>query len=152
MKSAVLKPYKPIIFIIIILSLFFAMNSVFGQSPQVLNPTADSYIYITNPDTNYGTSTRLEVDGSPITKVYFKFDLSSLAGKTISLATLKFYIVNPSNHKQELKRLDDDSWTETGIKYNNAPALGSVLKVIDTGNQNNVWYEIDITSYVDENK
>ena len=143
--------------IIMILSLLLLMGFVFAQQgSDVLNPTADSYVYITYPDTNYGTSSRLEVDGSPIKIIYTKFDLTNYAGKTINKATLGFYVVDASNSQHNIKREDTNSWTETGITYNNRPALGSIL-----GNTNcNVagtcdlkdWVEIDITAYVSEKK
>ncbi len=95
------------------------------STTATLTATADSYVSSGAPGTNRGTSTTLWVDSSPIETTYLKFDLSAYAGRTIESATLQLTSAeNGSTGKQNVKLVANDSWTETGITYSNAPAPG----------------------------
>lgn len=60
-----------------------------------LTPTGDTMVLDDNPTTNYDTNVSLFVGeyngGAQIGRALIKFDLSSLAGKTVASATLKIY-------------------------------------------------------------
>lgn len=101
-----------------------------GGTPETvtLTATADSYVSGGTPGTNFGTSTTLGVDNSPIEVAYLKFDLSAYAGRTLDSATLQLRIAaNASVGQQNVKLVADDSWTEGGITYNSRPALGASI-------------------------
>ncbi|MFM9653658.1 DNRLRE domain-containing protein, partial [Streptomyces galilaeus] len=57
-----------------------------------LVPVEDSYVQSTTASTNYGSSSGLlskpTYGGSPDRIAYFKFDVSALAGKTVTSAVL----------------------------------------------------------------
>jgi hypothetical protein len=99
-----------------------------GGTPQTvtLNATADSYVESGTTGTNYGTSTLLGVDSSPVEVSYLKFDLSAYAGRTLESATLQLRSAGSGSvGTQNIKLVANDAWTETGITYANRPALGA---------------------------
>ena len=44
------------------------------------------------------------------------------------------------------------TWGETTLKWNNAPAGGALLGRFDVRNIAGVWYNVDVTSYVQSQK
>ncbi|MEW4923962.1 DNRLRE domain-containing protein [Algibacter sp. 2305UL17-15] len=86
-------------------------------------------------DNNYGTEDELQVKvaSSGFTReAYLKFDVSSLV--TAGNITDAKLVLEPSGGgtaasatQFQAKIVADDSWTETGITWNNKPAQGSVM-------------------------
>lgn len=100
-----------------------------GTSESVtLTATADSYVSSGAIGTNFGTSTLLGVDNSPVEVTYLKFNLSAYAGRTLESATLQLRSAGSgSTGRQNIKLVTNDTWTETGITFNNRPALGTSI-------------------------
>ncbi len=110
-------------------------------------PSADAYVIQTSPSANYGKSTSLRVDNSPITHSYLRFSVSGLNG-AIQSAKLRIYANSTSwGGYYSVQAESNNSWTETAITYNNAPAPGSVIKK-SARLSRSVWTEVDVTSYV----
>ncbi|WP_221393629.1 malectin domain-containing carbohydrate-binding protein [Dyadobacter sp. NIV53] len=120
----------------------------------ILNPLADAYIRNTpNEETNYGTERTLEVKTGSLPSyqrgTYLKFPLTGVSN--VGSAKLRLYGSNEqtsANTSAAVYGVSDDTWTETGIKWSNAPvasaaALGSV-NVHSTVR----YYEIDVTAFV----
>ncbi len=125
----------------------FTTASAGGGPPETvtLAPTADSYVANTKAGTNYGTSAVLGVDNSPVEVTYLKFDLSPYAGRTLESATLYLSVAaNASTGKQNVRPVADDSWTESGITYNNRPAPGTVIGTLGPTTIN-TGYSIPLT-------
>ncbi len=118
-----------------------------------LTPVADTYVDSSATTTTHGTSTSIQTVGgtSPIKFGYLKFDLTSLAGKTIISAKLHATISNGSTGTQNFKNVSDTSWNETTMNYTTKPALGSVITTISNTTDNQVA-DIDLTSFVSEQK
>lgn len=119
-----------------------------GGTPQTvtLTATADTYVSSGATGTNYGTSTMLGVDNSPVEIAYLKFDLSPYAGKTIQSATLQLRSAGSgSTGKQNVKLVTDDSWTEGGVTYNSRPALGTTIGTLGP-TTTNTNYSIPLTT------
>ncbi|WP_255470674.1 Ig-like domain-containing protein [Pseudarthrobacter sp. B4EP4b] len=91
--------------------------------------SADTYASSASPATNFGTSTMLGVDNSPVEVGYLKFSLPAApSGKTLQSATLQLKSAGSgSTGKQNVKLVADDTWTETGITSNSRPTLGASL-------------------------
>ncbi|WP_461173136.1 Ig-like domain-containing protein [Arthrobacter sp. Z1-9] len=90
--------------------------------------TADSYVSAGAVTVNNGTSTMLGVDASTEEITYLKFNLSAYAGRTLQSAVLQLRSAGSgSTGTQNVKLVANDSWTETGITYNNKPALGTSI-------------------------
>ena len=103
-------------------------------TPQSVNltPVADSYVYdgATSLNTNFGTATSLTVKkaGSTFNREGFlRFDLPAgngvVLGSTLKLACLSVAVPGVN----AVAKVADNTWTETGITWNNQPAAGPVL-------------------------
>jgi hypothetical protein len=119
--------------------------------PITLTPAADAYVISTTPDSNFGTSTSLRADASPITLSYVKFNVQGLSGPPHN-ATLRIFFNSSSTTGVNIKGVTDTSWGETTITYNNAPAVnaataGSSGAVSTAG----TWVNINITSLISGN-
>jgi len=123
-----------------------------------LAPQADSYVRQDYSGSNYGTSTALCTDPrtSYVRRTWIRFDLSSIpAGAIITSAKLKLYYygyggTNPSGRTIECHHCTDDSWTESGIKWTNAPnsqCAGSATD-LETVPASYGWMEWVVTSDV----
>lgn len=117
-----------------------------------LYPTADALVSSepSSKSKNFGTSTTLSVDGLPVSLSYMKFNLTSLAGRSVTNATLRIRVTNGSTSTQVLKQTSN-SWTETGITYNNRPSLGASITSV-TSTTAGTWKDINITAFVNSTK
>lgn len=133
-----------------------ADNDSPGQT-KTLRASADAFVKSgSSAGTNFGNSTELQVKNvtgySGDSRVsYLKFDLASLS--SIGTARLRVYgkLNNPNqtNVLTELRSSGITNWSETGINWNNRPAvrdevIGSVT-VSDTAAR---WYEFDVAAYL----
>ncbi|MGN7147474.1 CBM96 family carbohydrate-binding protein [Arthrobacter sp. SAFR-179] len=120
-----------------------------GGTPETvtLTATADTYVSSGATGTAYGTSTVLRVDNySPVEYSYLKFDLTAYAGRTLESATLQLQSAgNASTGKQNIKLVADDTWTESGMTYNNRPALGTTALGTLGPTTINTGYSIPLT-------
>jgi hypothetical protein len=110
---------------------------------------ADSYVNASSPTANYGTQTQLRADNSPVVRSYLRFNVQNLTGR-ITRVTLRIYANSALSQGIDARGVTDNSWTESGINYNNAPAVGGVLG--SSGSiAANTWKTIDVTSFVTGN-
>lgn len=120
-----------------------------------LEPLADAFICNGSSATNnYGTDTSLLVKGTNVSGVarstYIKFSLNSL-GSNIASAKLRVYGENTESTTPiniSCFKVDDDSWTERGINYNNAPSASGVALSSASVNDIEKYYEFDVTDYI----
>jgi len=120
-----------------------------GSTTVTLTPTADSWVDAANPGVNFGSDAALYVDGSPVKVSYLKFDLSSLAGRTVTDVRLRFTTTagaySGSPDRQYVEYVADTSWTEAGLTYANRPAVGAALASI-SGTTSGTTYQLQLTS------
>jgi hypothetical protein len=136
---------------VMLIALILASFSVTSYLPQVaatyIGPTdtttlysiADSYVNASSPDTNYGNDQDLIVNASSTDLsqnfIYVKFDLStipqnayivsaSLQLRLSGFSNLYYGIMGPGD-RINAYYCPDNSWTETGITYNNKPTFNS---------------------------
>ncbi len=114
-----------------------------------LNPTADAYVDSSHPAINYGAGTTLRVDGSPVTRAYLRFAVTGLS-TLVTQATLLIYANSSLSTGVAVNRVGDNSWIESAIKYDNAPAPGSALGT-SSAVQSGTWVSFDVSSYVTSN-
>ena len=121
------------------------------QATAVLTftPVADAYVYQSNPTTNYGTSNLLRADGSPIMRSYLRFNLQGING-TVQRVTLRIYANSASSSGYDIGNVTDNTWAESTINYNNAPAIGSSVGTSGAFGAG-VWTTVDVTSLVTGN-
>jgi hypothetical protein len=81
---------------------------------------------------------------------FLKFDLSPLAGKTISAVTLRIKTtadaVAGSVNGSNVKLVNDVLWKEQYLSYSNSVAISStVLGAVPANTAPDTWYEITLT-------
>ncbi len=98
-------------------------------------------------NTNYGTAQNLQVRQTTTKHAkrytYLKFDLSSVSN--ITSAVLRVSNTGATGDV-EVKKVSNDSWSETTIKWNGKPSLGSYIDTFQfnaTGS-----FDLDVSSYV----
>jgi hypothetical protein len=113
---------------------------------------ADTYVRSDQPDTNFGTEYTVGTEAgsttTPTLNSYLRFAVSGVSG-TITGATLQLYSYATSSLGVVVSSAPT-GWTETGLTYNTAPALGGVVGrgpniVVST------WASVDITGAVTGN-
>lgn len=118
-------------------------------------PLSDTYADLTAPTTNYGTSNVLMVKDNSSgydRSAYLRFVIPN--GGSVSSATLKLKVVTigsegSGSRTVQIRRLASDSWSETGLTWNNRPAAGDIIDTIDAGTVGQT-YSIDVSSYVSQ--
>ncbi|SDC95074.1 Protein of unknown function [Paenibacillus sp. UNCCL117] len=124
---------------------------------KTLPPSADAYVRDgAYADLNYGADSSLVVKkvGSVgfARQAYLKFDLSKIRAANVGSAKLHVYgkVVDGTGTTSSVEAhgVDDDSWTESGITWNNKPALSSLQSTTSIGSAANEWREFDVTAYV----
>ncbi|MDO6598096.1 DNRLRE domain-containing protein [Oceanihabitans sp. 2_MG-2023] len=133
------------------LFLLFILQSVLSFSQTTIIASADSYTWNTNPGVNYGTK-RLIISAdtdntSHVRHSYLKFNIASLP--SVTSAKLRLTLESsPAVTRNYTAFLVNDSWSNGGIKWNNAPAVvGASLTT--TNNVGNV-IEFDLTTVVSD--
>src|SRR3989344_377835 len=121
-----------------------------GTTPSAttvtLYPVADAFVSKGSGSGN-GSSKYLKVDGSPTQVTYIKFNLSSLAGKVVTSASLSMRVYNPSAATQTIYSVSDIAWQENSIKYVNRPALGPIVATL-TGGAKGSWPVANLTGLI----
>jgi hypothetical protein len=118
---------------------------------------ADSYVKSGVPTTNYGTSAYMDVQtanvGDGNDRAFLTFNLSALnqyigvGVANITDAELRLYIIHIPAASRTLQAYNvSNSWTETGITWNNQPAADTLQQAIAGGTTNNVWLQWAVTN------
>lgn len=122
------------------------------KSVHTLPVIADAYVHTNFKDENFGTEDLLIVKSGEENisrQTYLKFDLGGFA--QVTSARLRIY---GNNVETTMKvnttaySVENDSWTETGITYNNAPASGFEPLTHTTVNDDIGYHDIDLTGFV----
>ena len=124
-----------------------------GSYTATLYTPADARVLSSQGGTNYGTIITLYVQKNAAVEnaSYIKWDLNSVQGATITSAKLRLY--RSGTGAATTNKVDScatDTWTETGITWNNKPAWGTQQAsfAVAAGGS---WNEVDVTSYVSAN-
>lgn len=113
------------------------------------NPAADAYVNESTPDTNFGTTTKLEIDLQPDEESFIRFNVTGVTG-TIQSATLRLFATNTSSNGPAVYDTSN-SWSETEITWNNRPLpVTGIIANVDSM-ESGGWVEYDVTSYVNAN-
>lgn len=121
-----------------------------------LTPAADAQVSSGKPSTNSGTTTSLFVQSASggsfgNERAWLRFDLSSLpANANISSAKLELYCYKASGAAMPASVFSSatDSWTETGLNWNNQPTFGSTALDQQTLSASSFYYTWDATSFI----
>jgi Calx-beta domain/Glycosyl hydrolase family 99 len=92
---------------------------------RTFTPVADAYVRRDRPGANFGASSALQVDSSPIRRSYLRFDLSAIpSGSTVVGASLRLSVSRDCSEPApgwQLRTLATNAWQEQTITYANAP-------------------------------
>lgn len=120
-----------------------------------LGDIADSFTASSTPTTNNGSNSVLATKtGSPTRYAFLKFDTSALpADAIVDSATLTLNgFLNTSDPLPSVSvacySITDNSWTESGITWNNMPAMIAALSSTNVARGASANYTWDVTSFV----
>ena len=116
---------------------------------EPFNPVADAYVNSSKPTTNYGSSTVLRTDASPVIRSYLRFSVTGLV-EPPSQTTLRIYAETGNSVGFDVHDVTDDSWGELAISYANSPPVGSYVGSSGAFSAG-VYVEVDVTSLVTGN-
>ncbi|PSL53931.1 3',5'-cyclic AMP phosphodiesterase CpdA [Saccharothrix carnea] len=125
-----------------------------SAATTTFTPSADTHVDNSATGTNYGTSGQLGVDGSPIKRMFLKFTVSGVSG-TVGSAKLRLHTDDVSGSNSPaggtFRAMTNTTWSETGVTWNNQPAIdGATLDTLGSVARN-AWYEVDVTAHVRAN-
>ncbi|MEV4639741.1 DNRLRE domain-containing protein [Actinoplanes sp. NPDC049548] len=121
-----------------------------SAAATTFTPVADTYVQSDTATTNYGTSTQVVVDNSPVRRLFLRFSVSGLSGPVTS-AKLRLRTIGTNDGSPQggaFRAMSNTTWSETGTTWNNQPATdGASVGSIGAVTADN-WYELDVTSVV----
>ena len=118
------------------------------QSIFTFTPTDDTYVEQDTPTTNYGKSTQMTADNSPVKHLLVKFVVSGVGSRPIVHATLRLSCVNSSGVGGTFFAVTDNSWLENVVNWNTAPAA-STTPITTLGRVTaGLTYDVDVTSQI----
>jgi chitodextrinase len=117
---------------------------------NTFTPTADAYVRSDKPSSNFGRSSTLSVDGTPVRRTLLKFHVSGVGPNGVASAKLRLYVSNPSPSGGDIRSVTG-SWTETGVTWSNSPAFGTTAIASLGSVQSGRWYELKVTSLITGN-
>lgn len=124
-----------------------------AAATSTFTPVADTYVQSTTASTNYGTSTQIVVDNSPVRRTFLRFTVTGVSGQVTS-AKLRLRTISGNNGSSTggtFKAMTNTTWSETGTTWNNQPAIdGATLGSIGSVAKD-TWYEVNVTSVVTGN-
>jgi hypothetical protein len=119
-----------------------------SESSTTFRASDDTYVQQSSPSTTKGTSTVVEVDGSPVKDTLLKFSVSGSNGRAVTSAKLRLYTTDPSSSAGTVYRTAGSTWSESTANWSNAPATsGSALASLGSVSTG-TWDETDITPAV----
>lgn len=133
-------------------SAYLNLTGWYTQHSKTEYVDADSYVDEYLPDTNFGSSSDVVIGESGyIHRAYLRFehmDFSSYEHVTKSNFSVYGYS-GSGDGNVNISFVSDDSWTETGITYNNKPAYSTLLDsfyVPTGGGTSPLWYYANLTN------
>jgi fibronectin type 3 domain-containing protein len=133
-----------------------ASNTVSATIPKVVSPpvvlnftpTADATISKSSSTRNYGTSTELRTDNSPVYQYLLKFNVTGIGTRTVTGVNLQLYVTNYSTKGGNFYGTASTSWSESTVTWSNAPAastsLLTSLGIVNAGQ----YAQINLSNYI----
>ena len=97
-----------------------------GSGSATFGPSADAYVDASQPNSNFGASTQLRIDGSPTVNSYLTFNVTGISG-TVTSATLRVFASSSQSTGYTAYSVPVTTWGEKTITAANAPPLGTAL-------------------------
>jgi len=133
--------------VVLVLAVLNPLSVRAASTTLTFTPIADTFVDAGSPIVNNGSVVSLRVDNSPELRTYLRFNVSGMNLNPVSSATLKFYAKSSLSAGFSVNKLSNNTWTESTLTYQNAPAPGPVINrsgAVTSG----VWVSIDISAYI----
>lgn len=136
----------------------FTVTTGGGSNTVSFTPRHDTFVKSSSTTTNYGTgkTMRQRKTSTETITSYLKFDVSGLAGPAQS-AKLRLFVTDASSDGGAVYVVSNNylgtstAWTQTGLNWNNAPAIsGTALSSVGAVAVGN-WVEFNVTSAITGN-
>lgn len=114
---------------------------------QTFPASADASVEKSYPSVNYGSASVLKADGSPVSEVFLRFNVSGVQG-TIKSAKIRLHVVNKSSDGPGIYGCG--AFDELGLTYANRPAR-TTGKLASKASLALGWTTYDVTSVVKGN-
>ena len=122
-----------------------------GDSTAVaFYPVADASVNGRRSSANNGSSSSLEVDGSPAKIAYMRFNVAGLTG-AVQSARVRLHVTNASSFGGTIYSISNNTWNESSLNFNNRPAIdGAALDALGKVNVGDI-VELDVTDAIGGN-
>ena len=108
---------------------------------------ADASIYSASPTTNYGSSSKLETDNSPVKNFLIRFTVTGIGTGTVTNARLRLTCVDPSPRGGDITVAASNNWSESTVTWGTAPAAGATIASLGAVASGST-YEVDVSSLI----
>ena len=108
---------------------------------------ADASLYAANPAANYGASTTLETDNSPVKQFLLRFTVTGVGSSTVNAATLRLTCADPSPRGGDVTLAASTPWAENTVTWSTAPAAGATAASIGPVAAGTT-YQVDLSSII----
>ena len=154
MKKTVVRTISLILALALTLGTFTSGQAQSSTSTSVLTfvAEADSRVPEAKPDINFGRDTVLYVDGGetdPDIESYIRFTVTGISG-AVSSAQLRVYVTDATRNGPALYTTNN-TWTETGITWNNRSARTSGALEDKGALAENSWVDYNVTNVITGN-
>jgi fibronectin type 3 domain-containing protein len=125
-----------------------AASTAGAAETLMFGPAADTYVGADRPTRNNGSAASLQVDNSPVRHILMRFSVSGVGTRSVVGAKLRLYNVDSSSAGGTFFRVSDNSWGETTVTWNTAPAAASTPLASLGAVAANTWYEVNLASLI----
>ena len=126
-------------------------TATYVPSSRVFTPLADAETRQNQAGKNFGAATTMQVrSGNNAYRSYLMFDVTGLTS-TPTNTKLRLWVSDASTAASGLYVLTNTTWTESGITWNNAPALPPPVYRSVSATTGGAWVEIDLGTLVTGN-
>ena len=110
-------------------------------------PADDASVFMSLPDRNFGSESKLDVDTDTVQWAYLKFNVEGISGN-IRSAKIVLHNRGPSDAGGDIYSVPDTAWSESGITWNTRPPTeGPPIDSLGAVSEGTV-YAFDVTPRV----
>jgi len=123
-----------------------AQNTSASADTVVIGVSEDAFVTSSSPNGKSGGSSVVTVsdyNSGNIRIAFLKFDLSELAGKTITGAKLRLVPTLSRSIDKDIK-LATNSWSESSLTWNTRPTLSSIVGSVNTSTKLGISLDINL--------
>ena len=114
----------PAALVVALVAVAWQPSQVADASSVTATAVADASINSASASINYGASSPLHVDGSPVVATYLRFNIANVSAAG---AVLSIYPTSSQSLGFDVHSLSDDTWVEKALTWNNHPAWDPVV-------------------------